>query len=228
MQVLMRSRLGALCLAAISGAAVLHVTGSPAFQPYFGRANPALVTGLVVAVAIASLTLLHSRKWLLVDRPAKGRRRFTLPATLATALALPVILVDVAGSFPADLNVPPPQSLLFYPVIALVAETIFHVAPVALLMLLGTRIAGYLDRRVLLWACLLTVTLLEPVFQVLAGAADSSPWVSAYVGAHLLVFNLISVYLFERSGFMSMYTFRLIYYVHWHIVWGALRLRILF
>jgi hypothetical protein len=31
-----------------------------------------------------------------------------------------------------------------------------------------------------------------------------------------------------RYGFLSMYAFRLVYYLHWHIVWGYLRLQLLF
>lgn len=34
--------------------------------------------------------------------------------------------------------------------------------------------------------------------------------------------------LFKRYDFVTMYTFRLVYYLLWHIVWGVIRLRLLF
>jgi len=218
----------AVCVAAVMGAVVLHLTGSEAFQPFFGPIHPVLATSALMLLALGSLRFLDSGDWVLVDRPLIGRRRFAIPAALATALAVPVVLVDLMGGFPEELNVLPPDSLVFYPVIALVAETVFHVVPLALLMLGTRRWVAEADHATVLVVSLIAVALPEPIYQVVAGAGESPLWANAYVAVHLLVFNLLAVYWLRRYGFFSMLSFRLVYYVWWHIAWGALRLRVLF
>ncbi|MCB9291467.1 MAG: hypothetical protein H6560_29470 [Lewinellaceae bacterium] len=41
---------------------------------------------------------------------------------------------------------------------------------------------------------------------------------------HIFLINLIQLWLFKRYDFVSMYTFRLVYYLIWHIGWGWVRL----
>jgi hypothetical protein len=48
------------------------------------------------------------------------------------------------------------------------------------------------------------------------------------VGVHVLVFNLLSLWFFRRYDFLSVYVFRVSYYGFWHILWGQLRLELLF
>ena len=48
------------------------------------------------------------------------------------------------------------------------------------------------------------------------------------MGLHLFVFGMIQLSLFKRYGFVAMYTCRLAYYAVWHIIWGYLRLQLLF
>jgi hypothetical protein len=48
------------------------------------------------------------------------------------------------------------------------------------------------------------------------------------VGVHIYVFNALQLYVFKRYDFLSMYAFRLVYYLHWHVVWGYMRLQLLF
>lgn len=216
-----------LCFAAIAGALALHLTGSSAFQPYFGRINPVLGMSAVAVLAISALSFLQSHGWFVVDRPASGLRRFSIPALLASLLAVPVIIVDLAGGFPRDINVLPPEGLLFYPVIALVAETVFHIAPLAVLLFVLPWFVGSSNREGLLVVCVLVAALSEPVFQVVAGLGDSPAWATAYVAFHLFVFSLLGLWLFYRHGFFSLLALRLVYYLWWHIVWGVLRLRLL-
>ena len=217
-----------ICAGAIAGASLLHLTGSEAFRPYFGPIHPVLATTGILALGLASLRFLDSGDWVLVDRPRRGSLRFALPAALATALVIPVVLVDLMGGFPQGLNVPLPESLVFYPVMALVAETVFHVVPLALLISATKRLASPAGRSKVLVGCLIVVALPEPIFQVGTGAGESPLWASAYVAVHLLAFNLLAVHWLRRYGFLSMLSFRLVYYVWWHIAWGALRLRLLF
>lgn len=220
--------LAAVYAAAIAGAGVLQLTGSPAFGPYFGPISPVGGTALVAALGFAALRFLTAMDTVRLDRPDAGAARFVTPAAMATALAVPVVLADLAGGFPPDINVLPPQGFLFYPVIAVVAETVFHLLPLALLMFVGSRLLPRAGGDRLLTAALLLVALPEPVFQVLAGAGRGPAWADAYVGVQLVVFNLLAVLWLRRFGFFAMLSFRLVYYLWWHLAWGALRLRILF
>jgi hypothetical protein len=44
----------------------------------------------------------------------------------------------------------------------------------------------------------------------------------------IYVINLQQLRIFRRFDFTSMYAFRLLYYLFWHILWGNLRLVVLF
>jgi len=71
------------------------------------------------------------------------------------------------------------------------------------------------------WFCIILASFLEPIFQLGWGF-------SVYVGLYVFAFNLLELYVFRRYDFVSMYSFRLVYYIHWHIVWGYVRLQLLF
>ena len=101
--------------------------------------------------------------------------------------------------------------------------------PLALLLaVLQPRLGKPVSGR-LVWVCLVVAAFLEPLFQVAHGFADKPrPWVDAYVGLHVFVFNLAQLYVFRRYDFVSMFLCRIVYYLCWHIVWGYLRLQWLF
>jgi hypothetical protein len=209
-------------------AGILHVSGSPVFRPFFGGVNPLAALLGIAALAAASLGFLLSRGWFDVYDHRELRTGFLLAATVATLLAIPTILVDVSVPFPIDTNVPLPQSLLFYPVMGYVAETVFHLLPLSLL-LLALPAVRHLSRETALWSCVVLVSLLEPLFQLAwAPSAKQPAWANAYVGLHVYVFNALQLYVFKRYDFLSMFAFRLVYYLHWHIVWGYVRLQLLF
>jgi hypothetical protein len=147
--------------------------------------------------------------------------------TWGAALTLPVIGLDLLGAFPRELNAPLPGALLVYPSIAVLAELVLHVVPLAVAegvsRATGGR-SGTAIRRVGLGvACLL-----EPVMQVFWGVGRSPGWANAYVGAHLLVFNGLALFLLQRRGFPAVVQYRLTYYLVWHLAWGRLRLDLLF
>lgn len=214
------------CLAAVGISAFLDVLGCVAFRPYFGEANPIPVLAIVAALGVASLIELQRRGWFTIR--GSSWRGPALATLLAVPFLVPVIMVDFLGGFPADINVGAPESLLFYPVIALVAEFVFHVVPLGVLLVASEAVRPKLARdRILAWSLPL-VALIEPSLQVMWGSGHSPVWVNAYVGLHVFVFNLIGLQLFRRYGFFTMYAFRLTYYLLWHVLWGYLRLPWLF
>lgn len=194
-----------------------------AFRRFFGPLPPlAVVFGLSV-LGLALVTLL-----LLDGRFAVYRRENALGRLAALLLALPfaaaMILVDRQAPFPADINVPFPAALFFYPAIAYVVEILFHLLPFCLLYFgLGSR-AGAAGQSRAVWAALLLVALLEPAFQLFFTAGLTTRWVPVFLGVFLYAFNVVQLLLFRRYDFMTMYAFRVSYYLLWHIWWGHVRL----
>lgn len=209
--------------------AVLQLTGTPAFRPYFGGLSPLLAVGASALIGAAALAFLDARAGFAVRRAGETRAGLKRAAALATLLAAVMIGVDLAAPYPPDINVPLPQSAAFYPVMAFVVEAVFHAAPLALLLLAVGPLARGRHRETVLWACILAVSLIEPVFQLQATSPGAIPaWSGTYLAVHLLVFNLLQLFLFKRFDFLTMFGFRLVYYAWWHIGWGWLRLQVLF
>jgi hypothetical protein len=220
--------LSLLALGAVAATAILSQSGSTSFQPYLGSLNPLLAVLVVTALGFVSLGFLHSRGWFEIyvgRRSLKGTAR---AAVLASLLAIAAILVDLGHPFPRDMNVPPPQSLLFYPAIGYLVEITFHAIPLSLLLASSGALATRVSSQVLVWGCILTVALFEPILQVRSAvSASESSWVEAFVGLQVFAFNLLQLYIFRRYDFVSMYMCRLAYYLQWHILWGYVRLQVL-
>jgi hypothetical protein len=213
-----------LCLGATAAAAILDASGSDTYRFVFGPANPVATTLTISLLGVLALLLLKRYSWF--SPGGGGRRGLRTAILLGAGLTVPVLIVDWLGGFPADINVPVPQSLLFYPSIAVVAELTFHALPLALVALLST-LAPFQPYRMRLIG-MLTASTIEPVFQVAWGSAHSPVWANAYVGVHVYAFNLVGLYIFRRYGFLTMYVFRLAYYLVWHVTWGHIRLAVLF
>lgn len=213
-----------LGLGATSAASALGRWGNDVYRFLLGDLDPVLTTLIVASLGVTALIVLVRQGWFSIG--GGGNAGLVVVAFVGGSLTIPVIIVDLLGGFPADMNVPAPDSLLFYPSIALVAEFAFHVVPLAVLASVARRTSLGPERARLL--SMIAVSMIEPTLQVLWGAEQSPIWANAYVGAHLLVFNLVAVHFFRRYGFLSMYVFRVTYYLIWHIAWGFVRLPILF
>lgn len=222
--------LALLAGAALVGAAALSASGSEAFAPYFGPLHPLVAVAIVVLPGAAALVYLRSRGWFEIRRGGPhGREGLRVAAVIAVVLTIPVIVVDALGGFPQGLNVTLPGALVFYPVIALVAEMVFHVVPLALLLgALGLLLRSRVGEAKTVWVAMLLASAIEPVFQVVAARGESPTWAVTYVGLHLTGFNLLALAIFRRYDFLTLYAFRVVYYLGWHILWGWARLRLLF
>lgn len=188
---------------------------STRFSAYGGGLPPISVLALCILAGVPALWQLDRTRF----RP-KASRKANLASFVALSLAFASVsvAVDLARPFPADLNARFPQSLLFYPAIAMVAETAFHLIPLALVFTL-TRSASL---------AILAAALVEPAFQVAAGWTGDLHWSDAVVGLNILGISLVQLILFRRHGFATMLGFRLVYYLWWHILWGEARLALLF
>ena len=199
------------------------------FGRVYGAAPPLLVALTSVILGVGALALLGRWGWRSVAPTGKVHGGVVRALVAGTLLAIPAIAMDGLAPLAEDVNVAPPAGLAFYPVAAWTAEVAFHLIPLAgLLWMVGS--ARPLDpRRLTAWLVLLAVALIEPTFHVLqgviGGAASSTP---AWVGAQVFVFGLVSLWLFRTHGFVAAFSMRLVYYLHWHVLWGQARLFLLF
>jgi hypothetical protein len=192
------------------------------FERFFGAVNPTgvmIVAALVGGIAMASL---QGNSDFAMIGPRASRDAVSITAWAVPVLAAAAIGADLVLRFPEDTNVAVPDALRFYPAIAVFVESTLHVVPIAVLVALLGAPTG-LD--VTFWRIAIPVALVEAVLQA---AYATSIGTSIFSAVHLTVFGVVQVWMFWRFGFAWMLGFRLAYYALWHVVWGAVRLELLF
>lgn len=215
--------------AAVAGLVfVLSVAlGEDSFQRFFGPLPPLVVTLVVIALGAASLRVLGLRGWLpAIPLPLSRLHR---PALVGMVFAVPSVVVDSWVQFPEDMNTAWPESLLFYPAMAFLAEVMLHLAPLALLLTalqwdLGRR-PGPMRRVVVAVGAVAAV---ETLFQAADVITTSDQRLVFFVIPQLAAVGCIELAILYRQGFAAMLSFRLGYYLIWHVVWGLARLAVLF
>jgi hypothetical protein len=220
-----------LSLGIIGFTVVLYFSNSSiVFHRFLGDLNPIITIILVIFISGLLLSFPLSRAGFVIYKKKKDPKALSLSFGLVILLAFIMILIDSHVHFPKDMNVLFPQSLLFYPTIGFVVETLFHLLPLAFLFTMQTSLFKKTEHQKIIWPCILIVSSLEPIYQTIGSIGSSSLplWTVGYVGVHVFVFNLLQLVIFKRYDFLSMYSLRLGYYLLWHIVWGYMRLHVLF
>lgn len=216
-----------LSLVALIFIVILLPSSRAYFRRFFGNAHPVLVVIVASVLGAAALGVLHARGGFEILKGQTTLRGIALSAGFATLLAVAIVIADFFLRYPKDTNVPVPQALLFYPAVGFVAEIVFHVLPLALLMLALSPLAKRFGTERIVWLGILLVAVLEPTFQTLFEGKVFT-WRAAYTWIHVFALAFLQLYVFRRFDFVSMYSFRLIYYAYWHILWGVVRLKVLF
>ena len=205
---------------------IMCASNSAAFQRFFGGIHPLLVVSIVVVLGLILFSYLHSNGQFAVYERGNSKG-LLLAIGLAVPFAAVIILVDRKAPFPADVNVLFPHSIPFYPVMGYVAQVLFHISPFSLVYFVLSVLLGRTSNTSIIWISILIGALIEPVFQVVF--SEGQPvWAVAYVGLHVFLIGLAEMLLFRRYDYVTMYSFRLSYYVLWHILWGHVRLNLLF
>lgn len=220
---------GALAAGVILGAMLVTALRRSAFTPYFGTLSPVLaVIGTCVAGFLA-FWLLHTRHHFPFHRSGISARERASVFLLAIPFMVAVTAADLSLRFPADINVPLPTALVFYPVMGFVAQTLLHILPLLLLLLVSSRLLCRLSESWRVGVCIVLVASVEAGFQIAHAMTEGQiSTLAVFVGVHLLLFGLVELYLFRRFDFVAMFGFRMVYYAGWHLAWGSLRLRWLF
>jgi hypothetical protein len=192
------------------------------FEPYFGTVNPVGVMVAAAGVGVVAIAYLQGTSDFAVFGPGPWRDAVSIIAVVVPLLTAVAIGADLVLRFAEDTNVESPDALRFYPAIAMFVEISLHAFPLAVLVSVFGKPTG-LD--VTFWRLAIPVALIEAVVQAVYATSVGT---SVFAAVHLVVFGVVQVWMFWRFGFVWMFGFRLGYYVLWHLVWGALRLELLF
>jgi len=195
-------------------------------QVYFGQIPTYLLWVVLAVVGGLLLGYLKQYQLSLYSRHYKG---LVIAVALAGLFGLIIVGVEHLAPLGRNINVPFPYSLAFYPAITFYVEIIFHIIPLALLLFLARNLLNRSKLTDKIWIVLLIVALLEPLFQTIVSDNQGySTALTAYIALHIFLINLTQLFLFRKYDFLSMILFRLMYYLLWHVLWGHLRLEILF
>ncbi|UCF62378.1 MAG: hypothetical protein JSV37_06680 [Anaerolineaceae bacterium] len=216
-----------LSLIALIFIVILLPSSDAYFRRFFGEMNPIIVTILASIIGAIALWQLQARYNFVLFMGKGTIRGVLMSAAFATMLAIAIVIADFIIRYPEDMNVPVPQALLFYPAVGFVAEIIFHALPLMLLFIILNPLGRWLGSEQVVWLGILLVAVLEPSFQVLF-EGKAFTWGAVYSWIHVFAIAFLQLYIFKRFDFVSMYSFRLIYYTYWHILWGVIRLEVLF
>lgn len=211
----------------ISFSTVGFLTDALMFQRWIGGINPIIASFAITLLGGVLFWLVIPRGWFSYYSDS-APQRFLYSTALATLLAGLMIFIDLKAVFPRDLNVLFPDSIWYYSAVSYVVEILFHVLPLSILIWLMVSLTHSPALDTIAWLSILIIALIEPSFQTSFFAGEYPAWVLGAVWAHLFVFNLIQLSLFKQYDFVAMFSFRLVYYFLWHIVWGHYRLSLLF
>ncbi|MBT8220635.1 MAG: hypothetical protein KJP00_12470 [Bacteroidia bacterium] len=205
---------------------LLYLQNPAPFSPFLGTLNPLFPVLFILVSGYYLLSYLESKSTFYIYQKGSSRNYIAIIA-IAMLFGVEVIIADIwFAEYPRDINVAYPQSLLFYPVMGFIAEIIFHLIPIALIVFLLSSLTSLPINRII-WIAILVAAVIEPLFQV-RFAAETSMTTMIYTAIHVFLFSLIQLIIFKYLGFIAMYATRIVFYIVWHIAWGHFRLELLF
>jgi len=208
---------------------LLNNRDSGIFERFIGGISPVMLFILAGTAGWLVLIRLSKRYELDIFIPLNfSNIRHVL--TAVSIFSLFIVLFDLKFPFPEEINILFPASLLFYPAIAFFVEIVFHLIPILIITEALKPFQGKIQKQNILKIALIIAAVSEPlyhVFQMLNDKYYQTGFV-IIIGIHILFINLFQVYLYKRYSFLHMYLFRFCYYMVWHVVWGILRLEIMF
>ena len=158
------------------------------------------------------------RQWLLLPAVA-GLGLGVVNLVIHAVTGAAQIMADAANV--PSINVPFPESILFYSGGAIVVESLFRLILLTLpLWLIANVILRRRGQATLFWILALLTSLLEPAGQVslVAGHLD----VMVFMAVAMYGMNVFEALLFWRYGFLAPLFFRGSFYLVWHVIGGAI------
>ena len=199
------------------------------YSRFLAGFSPYVVFPVVFVIGFVCLIVLKARGWFSIVSDSTSKRVWPVYAS-AAILPFVSVAIDLWVHFPKDMNQWFPGSLAFYPSIAFLVEVVFHVFPTTVLYLFLEKIFPKSRENIKLWFGLLLVACIEPSYQAISmiGSSRYPSIIPLVVFLNLLIFNTAQLLAFKRNGFLVMYTMRIVFYLIWHVVWGQIRLYVIF
>lgn len=159
-----------------------------------------------------------------------SQERWVLPTLSGLGAGVVYLLLDLAYQLPHDLNVSFPRSIPFYLVGGFFVEVVLHLLPLSLFVwLFGVALLRGKRPELVFWTGAGLVAMIEPLMQFSVPPFSLYPGSFVLLGAAALyLINLSQLYFFKRAGFFALLSYRWVFYLLWHIIWGPLRLVVLF
>ncbi|MDH5368535.1 MAG: hypothetical protein OEW99_00805 [Gammaproteobacteria bacterium] len=216
-----------LSLLAVSFTLAVFYFSETNFGKILGEFNPVVVICVSSVVGFIALWALQRNYGFVIFKGWETLRGCGVSVVFATVLGVIIVIADLILKYPQNINIQPPAAFFFYPAIGFVAEIAFHVVPLTLLLFVLKPLSDRLGQKRIVWLCILLVSSIEPTYHVLFTGYYFT-WMNVYTWIHIFVISLLQLYVFWKYDFVSMYLFRIFYYIYWHIVWGVIRLDVLF
>ena len=194
----------------------------------FGGLNPLIGLFLISLLGFFLFVFLISKSYFSIYK--KGHLKGYLYASgLAALFGLIAIIVDFSTRiYSADINVLFPKSLLFYPAMGYVAEIIFQLLPLTLILIVLSPLSKKISTYRIVWSSIFVAALPEPFFQISVGSGPLPLWFAVFELVRIFTVVFSQLTFLKRYDFVTMYWFRIVYYLFWHVLWGYLRLGLLF
>ena len=164
------------------------------------------------------------------DPSTSPRKRLLLPAIVGLGLGVVNLTVQawtgyvhtLAGAANVgSINVPFPESILFYSGGAIIVETLYRLILLTVpLWLIANVILRKRKPARVFWILAIVMSLIEPYGQM--SLVVGHPDVMVVVGVAMYGINVYEAYLFGRYGFLAPLANRLAFYGVWHVVGGAM------
>jgi len=220
---------GLLSIGILGITTILYLTDKEPYHRFIGNLNPIVVFILLILAGFLALSYLISQQWFSIYKQTV-KKAFKTILPIAGFIGIIVIILDLMIRFPADTNILFPNSLLFYPSIAFLVEIIFHIFPLIILLGILKPLIKPGNRNRIIWISLMLIAFVESGYHLvyMLGSDFFTDGIATIIFSHILIINIVQLAIFKKYDFISMYSFRLVYYAIWHIGWGYLRLSTLF
>lgn len=204
----------------------VYIFNPTVFLRFTGDINPLIILLFSIFSGYFLFIFLNSKASLAIYKKHRPIS-YLIITGISLLFGIEIIVADIwIVDYPKGINVLFPDSLLFYPAIGYMVEILFHLLPLSTIIFLLTSFSK-LRMNKIIWISIVIVSLIEPAYQI-QFASQSSLITVIYTSIHVFLFSLVQLMIFKRFDFISMYFFRIIFYIIWHIVWGQLRIDLLF
>jgi hypothetical protein len=220
-------RQSALSYLAIIGAVLLLRTGLAMFPVDHPQAHQSLIQWteilLLAPIGYALLRLAPRAGFPdLWDEGVGVVGRFIVPLALGVVFAGLTVVESLVHHWP-NFHVPFPQSIFVYGSASVLYEVKYHLVPVVLIVWIVYDLGlGEKWGEKAFWIVAILLSLYEPLHQmpgmVRMHMVSGTPWIAASF-AKIFVTDLVTLYLFRRSGFFALVGLRFSTYMLWHVAW---------